>query len=190
MKKVLCIDAGHGMGNRRPGVYDPGAVGGGHTEADIVLAFARTIKWVFISRLHFPSVEVILTRNDDTTPCPVHARDNFASTRGATHFLSLHCNAGAVLANGTETFYRHNLGWATTVQDIALRTLKLRDRKVKNEAQSQHSRLAVMDFPGKVCLLELGFISNPKDRKVLTSRDARLAFAEELYRVWTTEKNI
>ncbi|ARU40019.1 hypothetical protein CCB80_02250 [Armatimonadetes bacterium Uphvl-Ar1] len=30
----ICLDAGHGMSNRTPGVFDPGAVAGGVREAD------------------------------------------------------------------------------------------------------------------------------------------------------------
>lgn len=31
--KTICLDPGHGMNNRRPQVYDPGAESAGFTEA-------------------------------------------------------------------------------------------------------------------------------------------------------------
>ena len=33
----ICLDPGHGMGNRRSGVYDPGTLAAGHTEAAIAM---------------------------------------------------------------------------------------------------------------------------------------------------------
>ncbi len=47
----ICLDAGHGMSNRTPGVFDPGAVAGGVRKADVALdwALARpsTVRWSF-----------------------------------------------------------------------------------------------------------------------------------------------
>lgn len=168
------------MGNRADGIYDPGAVGGGVAEADIALAFALTIKHVF----HNAGIEVYLTRDDSSDVTPVGKRDNKATAAGCTHFLSLHCNAGPIGATGTETFYRDDLKFASRVQSAALRALGLRDRGVKKETASQHKRLAVLDFAGDACLLELGFISNPADRKLLGSRDVRVSLATQLLQLW------
>jgi N-acetylmuramoyl-L-alanine amidase len=48
MKLTFCIDPGHGMSNRKPGVYDPGAtvrVGSTEiTEAGIVMDWANELK--------------------------------------------------------------------------------------------------------------------------------------------------
>jgi N-acetylmuramoyl-L-alanine amidase len=43
-----------------------------------------------------------------------------------------------------------------------------------------------MDFRGQACLVELGFIDNPGDRALLTSRDTRLKFANGLLALWRT----
>ena len=43
--KKLCIDPGHGLGNVRGNVYDPGAISAGVSEADIVLQYALAIRW-------------------------------------------------------------------------------------------------------------------------------------------------
>ena len=86
----LCIDPGHGYSNRVPGRYDPGATSAGVTEADIVLQWALTLKWVCGKR----GVQVFLTRDDDRDPTPVGSRDNKAEAAGCTHFISLHCNSG------------------------------------------------------------------------------------------------
>lgn len=176
----LAIDPGHGFGNTSATRYDSGATGGGLTEADIVLQFGLTLKWVFSSA----GIPVFMTRDDDRDIVPVSRRDDMAKAAGCTHMLCLHCNAGNVLATGTETYYRDDLRWAQRIQRVAVDALKLKDRGVKSEGASQHNRLAVMNFPGQVCLCELGFISSPKDRKVLISRDVRLNFATGVLKLW------
>lgn len=176
----LCIDPGHGMGNRNPGTYDPGAVSSGVAEADIALAWALTIKHVFREA----GIEVFLTRDDASDITPVGKRDDRAKAAGCTHFLSLHCNAGTVAATGTETFYRDDMAWARSVNDLAVGVMLLKNRGVKHESQTQHDRLAVMDFPGKACLLEIGFITHPTDRARMLMRDNRVKFAKGLLNLW------
>ncbi len=42
----ICLDSGHGHGNRKIGVYDPGAVAAGIAEADIALQWALSGRWI------------------------------------------------------------------------------------------------------------------------------------------------
>lgn len=176
----LCVDAGHGLGNRNPGKYDPGACANGHEEASVALQYALAIKYVFGKA----GIEVFLTRDDPTDSDPVGQRDNKATAAGCTHFLSLHLNAGG--GTGTETFYRgaDEKSWADKIQKLALQSFGLKDRGLKTENQSQHSRLAVLDFFGPACLLELGFIDSIKDMSVIGLRESRVKFAEGLLAIW------
>jgi N-acetylmuramoyl-L-alanine amidase len=173
MKPMLWIDAGHGAGNVGSG-YDPGAIGNGHTEADVVLSIALAGRWILNNEFGIP---VWLTRDDDSDYSPVATRDNRALQAGCTVGISIHMNAGPAKATGTETFYRHYPKWATDVQQAALKAWGLRDRGLKTEGQSQHSRLAVLDFlPPPMCLLEVGFITNKSDLTRVLERDRRIAF--------------
>lgn len=174
----ICLDAGHGMSNIRSGVEDCGASYAGLHEADINLLWVLTAKWV-LSR---EGISVWLTRDDDSDPDPVATRDDRAERAGCTHFLSFHVNAGPAAASGVEVFYRSagDKVWASRVQKAALDATGLKDRGLRTEGQSQHSRLAVFDFSGPCALVELGYLTNAKDRAVLVSREARLKFAEEL----------
>ena len=171
----LCIDPGHGASNRKAGVYDPGATLGNFTEADIVLQVALTGQWLAKTEFGIPT---FLTRDDDSDPDPVGTRDDRAEAAGCTHFLALHCNAASGSASGTETFYRDGAdkSFAAQVQRAALGAWELKDRGLKTEADSQHSRLAVFDFDGPAALLEMGFIDNEIDRARMLSRDRRIAF--------------
>lgn len=79
---VVVIDPGHG------GV-DPGAVRGDHTEADLVLTFARELRDAL---RRTGRVEVVLTREADVF-VPLPTRVTIARAAGADLFLSVHADA-------------------------------------------------------------------------------------------------
>lgn len=79
---IVVIDPGHG------GV-DPGAVRGEHTEADIVLTFARELAEA-VRRTG--RAEVVLTREADVF-VPLPTRVTIARAAGADAFLSVHADA-------------------------------------------------------------------------------------------------
>lgn len=170
----LGIDPGHGSSNIRPGVYDPGAVSGSHSEAAYVLQLGLTGKWV----LNNAGIAVYMTRDDDSDVTPISTRDDKAEAAGCTHFISLHMNAASLTATGTETFYRDSTdkAWAQIVQDAALEAFGLRDRGLKHESETRHGRLAVLGFDGPACLLEAGFITNMGDRNRINERERRIKF--------------
>lgn len=173
--KTLAIDAGHGQDNRRPGVFDPGAVAGGKRESDLAWALLETLRYVATTE-YATDVRIVLTRDTKAEAAPVGGRDNEATREGADFFLSLHWNAADTpQATGTEVFYRsaEGLDWARTVLNATVNAFGLRCRGVKTESESQHSRLAVLDFPGPACLLEVGFITNPADVERITSEESR-----------------
>lgn len=64
---TIILDPGHGMSNRERGVYDPGAVYGGVTEAGIAMVYANELRSILLGRGH----RVIRTRTDDKDPAPV-----------------------------------------------------------------------------------------------------------------------
>lgn len=173
--KTLAIDAGHGQSNRTSGVFDPGAVAGGKRESDLAWALLETLRYV-ASQEYAADVRIVLTRDTPTEAAPVGGRDNEATAEGADFFLSLHWNAAdRVEATGTEVFYRgaEDLDWARRVLNASVNAFGLKCRGVKTESESQHSRLAVLDFNGPACLLEVGFITNPRDVERITSDDSR-----------------
>lgn len=172
----IAIDPGHGNSNRSEGRYDPGAVAAGVEEADVALQWALTGKWILEREF---GLSVWLTRDDDSDPAPVGQRDDRAEAAGCSHFVSLHCNAADTsAATGTETFWRDaaDKPFAQAVQDAAVAAMGRADRGLKKESQSQHSRLAVLDFGGPSCLLEIGFVTNAIDRARMLERERRVSF--------------
>lgn len=189
MAAKLCIDPGHGLGNKRPGIYDPGAVSGGVSEADVVLMYALTVKFVFRQKLlerggPVLSDSLFLTRDEASDVTPVGRRDNMAENAGCTHLISLHLNAGG--GTGIETICRgsEDRAFGERVHRGVVDALDLRDRGLKDESQSHVGKLAVLEFRGPACLVELGFVDQPSDREKLLRRTSRLLVAESLWEVF------
>lgn len=152
------------MSNRRQGRYDSGAESNGVTEAEIVMTFANEVRRVLRAQDHL----VVRTRLDAEDPAPVGQRAAIARAFDCDVLVSLHCNSANSRARGTETFYRGkgNQAFARRCNDAIVSALGTKNRGIKTEEQSQHSRLAVLNFP-KACLIELAFIDNAADRALL-----------------------
>lgn len=172
MKPIIILDPGHGMGNRRAGRYDPGAVAGKVTEADIVMAWANEMRDI----LRYMKVPVIRTRVNAADPCHVSRRAQIARDYHGTIMISLHCNAANGRASGTETFYRgdEHKAQAARLNAAVCTALGTKSRGVKTENDSQHATLAVMSF--QPCfLIELGFIDHAGDRAKMLDPELRRA---------------
>lgn len=175
----ICFDPGHGLGNKSRTVFDPGAIANGVSEADVVLAYGLALKHVAKTVWN---TDVYLTRDSDSDVTPVGRRDDMAKAAGCTHFVSLHCNSGPSSAGGTETFYRDaaDKQLAEKLNAAVVSALQFRNRGVKHESETQHDRLAVLDFKGPACLIELGFLTNTANREKLLLRSSRLAVAHAI----------
>lgn len=92
MTKKIALDVGHGLSNRSPGVYDPGAVALGRKENVIVEGMCSRLK----ADLQALGHQVLLTQGALT------ARDDTALKWGANLLVSIHCNAGG--GTGTEVY--------------------------------------------------------------------------------------
>lgn len=104
----IVIDPGHGG-------KDPGAVGFGLKEKDIVLNVAKKIKKVLEEKNGY---EVLLTRDGDVS-LSLEERTAIANTKEADLFLSIHVNAHPEKAiRGVETFYL-NLATHTEAMRVA-----------------------------------------------------------------------
>ena len=79
---VVVLDPGHGG-------IDPGAERDGHSEANLMLAFARVLKEEFLRQ---GGALVVLTRDEDVF-VPLEARISIARAAGAHVLLSLHADA-------------------------------------------------------------------------------------------------
>lgn len=160
----ICIDPGHGG-------LDPGAVGpGGTKEKDVTLAVAKRVA----SRLA-SACEVKLTRDADKRlgideNADLAARVAVAEHHLADAFISIHCNAGPASARGVET-YAYKPGGkgeqlAKAVQDELVKATGLVNRGVKF---ANYYVIRKTSMPA--VLIELGFISNSTEERLLVSAE-------------------
>lgn len=179
MKRIIFLDPGHGMSNRRAGVYDPGATvkvnGKVITEAEIAMDWANELK----TQLEVLGAKVIRSRINASDAAPLAQRVAVAHRYQCDTFISLHCNAADGKAHGTETFYRGAKKLAEACNRALVESLGTKDRGVKTENQSARGRLAVLNFP-QACLIELGFIDHPQDRLKLTDEHLCLLACQSL----------
>lgn len=164
--KIL-LDPGHG-GEKSGASY------GGTNEDDVTLAVAFRCSHVLRELGH----DVLLTRDrDDDVPLP--RRVELMNQYKAQVFVSIHCNAapsppggeGGVRGDsvhGVETYWRDTDEelLARCVQDALVTHCGMADRGTHNDVLRLKKRLTVLNNDKiPCCLVELGYLSNPEDRK-------------------------
>jgi N-acetylmuramoyl-L-alanine amidase len=87
-RPLVVIDAGHGGG-------DPGSIGGGVREKDVVLAISLRVRDILLEQ---GGIRVALTREDDRI-IPLAERPEIARRLGADLFISIHADSAGSLAN-------------------------------------------------------------------------------------------
>ena len=153
--KIVFLDPGHGG-------KDPGAVGVTNLfEKDVCLNVALAVR-----NLLKDKVDVRLTRTTDV----FLALNRRPAAAGSAAYVSIHCNAHTTqTANGTETFFRtggtaESRRLAELLQRELIESLKRRNRGVKT-ANFRVLRQGVVPS----ALVELAFISNPEEERILRS---------------------
>jgi len=159
MMKIV-IDPGHGG-------QDPGAVGpSGVREKDVNLSVSRKLGDLMLAG----GIQVHFTRLTDQE-VSLADRANMANNIGADYFISIHANAAtSPTAHGTETYHypgsTKGRELAQSVQEELVAATGLTNRGVKEE---NFYVLRVTSMPA--ILVELAFISNPEEEKLLTSSE-------------------
>jgi len=183
----IAIDPGHGMGNRRARVFDPGATARVGTEtfaeADIVLRYGHTLRQL----LEDHGTSVFMTRTSSADSASVGQRARRAREAECTHFVSLHLNAAEnPQANGVEVLFRSEGKDRPLADRLQQRLLQITG--LNDHGNDQRNDLAVLRFtPGPAVLIELGFISNDRDRSFLIQGANRDAICQGIFEVLTRE---
>jgi N-acetylmuramoyl-L-alanine amidase len=160
-KHLIVVDAGHGG-------FDPGAIGVSGLEEKVPnLAIAREIARLLAAKNH----EVHLTRDSDQF-LSLQQRVKFANKRNADLFVSIHSNSfNNPQTGGVETYYNQsennqNRFLAEKIHDKLGRGLKIYDRGIK---ESNFYVIKYTKMPS--ALIEVAFLSNYKEEKMLKSRE-------------------
>ena len=164
MAKKIFIDPGHG-GN------DSGAVGINNLlEKDINLSVAKKVQDLLKSK----GLEVILSRTNDKT-LSLNDRTSAANSSKADCFISIHCNAFNGEACGVET-YSYSTNTNDLATDIHEELLKSKCY-TKNRGTKTANFYVIKNTNMRACLIELGFIDNIEDSKLLLQKQDNLAEA-------------
>jgi N-acetylmuramoyl-L-alanine amidase len=162
----LFLDPGHGG-------KDSGALGNGLQEKDIALSV--TLKVGEMLKRH--NVEVLYSRTTDVF-LELSERTNLANKANADIFVSIHCNAAEnVDGKGIETFSYPNsskgIALAKCIQDSILQSkVYTLNRGIKT---ANFAVLRQSNMPS--ALVELAFITNIDDSKILKDKQEELALA-------------
>jgi len=184
MEKTVVIDPGHGTRTNWSST-DPGAIGPtGIAERDVVTNISRKLGEILLSQ----GYAVIFTRQEDTG-LTLEERAGVANQTGGV-FVSVHANAHPDRSTaGTMTFYPGTRGGGS---EELLSTSKLLAELVQRELLSHLKRpdkgvrqanFAVLrNAHPPAILVEIAFLSNPEEEKLLAQEDfqnrAALAMAQ------------
>ncbi|MGG1686095.1 N-acetylmuramoyl-L-alanine amidase [Pseudalkalibacillus sp. NRS-1564] len=167
---TIVVDAGHGD-------HDPGASNGKLLEKDINLDVALYLE----KKLKSAGANVVMTRRDDSF-LELRERSNIANNLNADAFISVHTNAASEAAHGIETYWydkyssAESKALAESIQKRLIEVTEARDRGVKNQSFSviRESRMASV-------LVEVGFLTNNEEYKLLLTQSYREELAEGIY---------
>lgn len=172
MAKKIVIDSGHGG-------KDPGAVGNGLKEKEIVLSLSKSIKSYLES--NYTGHEIKLTRTTDVF-IELSERSNIANRFDADVFISNHVNAGG--GTGYESFIytkpsTGSIKLQEAVNKDAIATAKKYDLGVHGTANKRGNLSVVRQTKMPAVLTEIAFIDS-KDASLL-KKDAFLKDMAEAY---------
>ncbi|WP_282940002.1 N-acetylmuramoyl-L-alanine amidase family protein [Paenibacillus sp. RC67] len=153
-KYKVVIDPGHGD-------QDPGAkAANGRTEKEFNLMMGTKVYNLLQKE---PQIQPLMTRNDDTF-IPLDDRGKFANDLNADIFVSIHGNSYIATSTGTETYYykSDSVEFANIMHNHLAAATGLPDRGVRQEA---FRVVKITNMPA--LLLEIGYLSNPKESATL-----------------------
>ena len=175
--KSLLISAGHSN-------TDPGAVGNGYTEADIVLDMRDDLKEALLLR----GVE---SRTDGGADQNLPLSEAIKIAKEVNISLEFHCNSfHKPSATGVETLCSpQDSTLAGKLSNAISKATGLFNRGVKGESSGQHSRLGFISKGGGI-IVELFFLSNPNDLQAYLDNKTAVvdAIADVLVEAATEER--
>jgi N-acetylmuramoyl-L-alanine amidase len=163
--KKIIVDAGHGG-------YDTGAIGpNGLNEKDVNLGTALLLK----SELEKAGAIVTLTRSTDVF-VELDERAAISNLSDADTFISIHSDSFSTTSIGTTTYFNTTVNFngpkskelAGDIEQNMISTLNTYNRGIKEQ---DYRVLRKNELPS--ILVELAYISNPKEEALLKSNDFR-----------------
>ena len=159
------IDAGHGGS-------DPGAVGNGLKEKDIVLSIATKLGALLNGR----GISIKYSRTTDTY-LSLEERARLANAWGADLFVSIHANSATSSVRGTECYTHPTANTATKTLSGNVSRAIANKFGISNRGHKE-ANFAVLRLSNMPAILvETAFISNSSDANLLNTRQDDFANA-------------
>lgn len=149
---------------------DPGAISGGHKEADLTRDLRDRISAIL------PSL------NDDDDDNLSRTLAKLGVLPPSVVLLDIHFNAAKPSVSGSETFVKKAASplerlYADTLSRTTSKILGIPNRGAKPEHVSPRGRLGILHTGATSVLLEVGFITNDTDRAAYFANAERLSKA-------------
>jgi len=182
--RIIYIDPGHGG-------PDGGAESGNAVESEIALSISKKLR----DFLQQQGALVLMTREEDVDLADdgtrglsrrkvqdLHRRAELINSSEAEFFISIHLNSiPSSRWRGAQTFYNNryveNKIAAEFIQSELVRNLENTDRKAKPIRDVY--LIKTVTKPG--ALVEVGFLSNPQERDLLTKDSYQTKIAASIY---------
>lgn len=186
-QKVIVVDAGHGG-------LDGGATSkDGFLEKNINLSIAKYLK----EYLEQSGAKVIMTRSDDVSlhkndsdtvknkkRSDLIARRNLANSSGGDAFISIHINYFQQSKyKGAQVFYEtKNSSSITLAECIQKEMIDILDKNNNRTiAKIASNKILYQDLKIPSVLVECGFLSNPDEAKLLSTKEYQKKTAYSIY---------
>ena len=167
---TIVIDAGHGGTN-----LGARGITSGILEKEYTLLFAKELQKI----LRKQKVKVLMVREADTT---IENKDRvlWAQQNNPDLFISFHLNSsGRSTAKGVSTYYKH-IGYRSFTQSILKRLLEIKKlEEFGNIGSFNFQPIQPTDYPS--CLVEVAFLSNADDEKMILDPKFRYKVANQVY---------
>ena len=179
-RNIIMLDAGHGK-------KDSGATAAGVKEKNLCLDILyNKAKEYFDSTSS--NVKAYLTRHDDTF-INLYQRPKYSKRYSADLFLSLHMNfSTSKKAKGTEVYYskvnnkKSFSGLNSKIFATRMRNTIVKNLHTKNRGIKQAGFVVIKRNTVPAVLVELGFVSNPRERGKLKTSTYQMKAAKSLYK--------
>lgn len=156
----VCIDPGHGG-------RDPGAVGRISQEKNINLEVGRLLQ----NELTRYQAGIVMTRTTDVD-VSLQRRAEIANQNLCDWFISIHCNsAGTASARGIETYCYQRGGQGERMAQVIQNYLVRANPNTVNRGVKTANFYVLRNTSMPAVLIELMFISNPEEERILNNAD-------------------
>ncbi|AFL80548.1 N-acetylmuramoyl-L-alanine amidase [Aequorivita sublithincola DSM 14238] len=169
--KIVVIDVSHGG-------KDNGYESDGHKEKDI--AFEIALKIVALNKLD--NVKIILTREGDYF-VSLKDRLEFINALNPDYVLSLHINSNDdTEVSGFDFFVSTQINNLSEKSNRLAQSIESSIPKEFSSNGIKNANFSILkNVEAPITLIEMGYLSNPKDKLLLTSAESQDKIAQAIY---------